>query len=274
MAPKRKRSKKASSKSQKRQKPLCPLRTAIVHGDVETVKELISKKPPGDNMVELIDLALEYGHEHVFLVLVNCDIPNDNLRVWDCVDERVFVFDSPVVYEALRARGLIGDGWLEENFEDFLRWGAVTMVKHVKMQGTLDIYKFMVQVDLDKIQELHAMGHVTATSESVVQALDNLVRYRDRQGIRWLLETFGDLIDKDAQADKLWSITGLLTHGFNRDGIAQLLHEFGVLCPVRKHDNYIISAVRYTPFMASLPEVKLAAIQGEGFFDSDSDKDE
>merc|ERR1711916_95397 len=58
-------------------------------------------------MVELIDLALEYGHEHVFLVLVNCDIPNDNLRVWDCVDERVFVFDSPVVYEALRARGLI-----------------------------------------------------------------------------------------------------------------------------------------------------------------------
>jgi hypothetical protein len=273
MAPKRKPSKQASTKSQKRQKPLCPLRTAIVNGDAKTVKAIIDNKSPGHNLVFLIDIALRLGHEDVFDVLVNCNIPNDNIQAWDCVDERVYVYDSPVVYEALRARGLIGDGWLDEHFEDLLLWGAVKMVKHVNKTGTLDIGSFMVRVEFDAIQELHALGHVTATSKGVVQTLYSLVTNRHRQGIRWLLETFGHLIDKDAQADELWRIACLLTHGFNRDGIAQLLHEFGVLSAVRKDDNYIISSVSYDPFIASLPEVKTATIQGEDYFRSDSYSD-
>lgn len=272
MAPKRDLDERNPSESQKRHKPLCPLRTAIVHGDAETVKELITRDLPGDDLVELIDMALQFGHEDVFLVLINCNIPNDNI-VWDCVDERVYVYDSPTVYDALRARGMIGDGWLEEHFEDFLRWGAVKMVEHVNMSGTLGIDKFMFQVEFDSIQKLHALGHVTATGKSTANVLHTLVTNRHREGIRWLLETFGHLIDKDAQADKLWGITCLLTHGFNREGITQLLHEFGVLCAVRKDDNYIISSVRYDPFIASLPEVKTATIQGEDYFRSDSYSD-
>lgn len=272
MAPKRKRASEKDPKPEKHHKPLCPLRTAIVHGDAQKVKELIEKKSPGEDVVELINLALEFGHDHVFLVLVNCNIPNDD-EAWECVDERIYCFDSPIVYEALRARGLIDEDWLDKNFEELLRFGAVNMVKHVNMTGTLDIQKFMLQVEFDAIQELYEMGHVTVTPESAVKTLYDLVWDRDRDGIRWLLERVGHLIDKDAHADKLWDIMCRLAHGFNRKGIFEILYEFDVLTPVRKSDNHIISAGMYSSFLTSLPEVKLAAIQGEDFFEPESDSE-
>ena len=262
MAIKRKRSNARTTTSNKRNKDLNPLRTAIVLGTVEDFKRVAKKGSRKINVVRLMELALDFGKDDIAVYIFDhVFIPSATFL--ETVREMAAAHDCVPLYEALLSKGNVDDDWIENNFDLILSYGSIKMVKRCGLDGKIDINDFAYHVSFERIQELYDMGCVSVTPYSVVEMLQRLVRVRHRDGIRWLLERFSGLIDKEKHAEQLWDCVCLISHGFNTDGIMELLHEFDVLTPVRQSNNHIVTTVTHSKFLRSLPEIMVAASRDE-----------